>query len=58
MKEIIKLPTELINKVAASCGQTPEEYVALSRSISCGRVVCAHFEGTEDDGATSVFSFA
>lgn len=52
---IIKLPTAVINRVAAACGQTPEEYVALSRTISCGHTVCAHFQGTEDNGATSVF---
>ena len=54
----IKLPTETINKVAAVFGVSPEEYVALSRSISLGHSVCAHFEGTEDDGKTSVFSLA
>lgn len=58
MKEIIKLPTDLLNKVAASCGQTPEEYIALSRAITCGHVVCAHFEGTEDNGKVSVFSLS
>ena len=52
---IIKLPTVIINKVAAACGQTPEEYVALSRTISCGHKVCAHFEGTESNGTISVF---
>jgi hypothetical protein len=54
----IKLPTETINKVAAVFGVSPEEYVALSRSISSGHSVCAHFEGTEDNGRISVFSLA
>lgn len=54
----IKLPTALINKVAKAFGTTPEEYIALSRSISSGHAVCAHFEGTEDNGAVSVFSLS
>ena len=58
MTSRIKLPTETINKVAAVFGVTPEEYVALSRSISLGHTVCAHFEGTEDNGKVSVFSLA
>lgn len=58
MKEMIKLPTDLLNKVAAACGQTPEEYIALSRAITCGRAVCAHFEGLEDNGRISVFSLS
>ena len=53
--QTIKLPTETINKVAASCGQTPEEYISLSRTISSGHKVCAHFLRTEDNGAISVF---
>ena len=57
MNDKIKLPTETINKVAAAFGVSPEEYIALSRSISLGRSVCAHFEGTENDGKISVFSF-
>ena len=56
MIERIKLPTETINKVAAVFGVSPEEYVALSRAISLGHSVCAHFEGTECDGKISVFS--
>jgi plasmid maintenance system antidote protein VapI len=56
MIERIKLPTETINKVAAVFGVSPEEYIALSRSISLGYSVCAHFEGTESDGKISVFS--
>lgn len=54
----IKLPTAILNKVAAAFGVSPEEYIALSRSISSGRTVCAHFEGTEDNGAISVFSIS
>ena len=49
----IKLRTDLIEAVANRAGQTVEEYVSTSRSISLGRKVCAHFAGKE--GAYSVF---
>ena len=56
--QTIKLPTDTINKVAASCGQTPEEYISLSRTISSGHAVCAHFLRTEQGGTISVFSLS
>ena len=45
----IKLRTDLIEAVARRAGQTVEEYVSTSRSISLGRKVCAHFAGKEGD---------
>ena len=53
MKEI-KIKTALIESVAERAGQTAEEYVSHSRSISCGRKVCAHFKGRRGD--YSIFS--
>ena len=55
---IIKYPTAIINAAATEAGTTAEEYVAKTRSFFLGRIVCAHFEGTEDGGATSVFSLS
>ena len=55
---LIKYPTAIINAAATEAGTTAEEYVAKTRSFFLGRVVCAHFEGTEDGGATSVFSLS
>lgn len=52
MKEI-KLDTDTINTAAKKAGVTPEKFVSMVRSISCGRTVCAHFERTE--GTKSVF---
>lgn len=52
MKEI-RIKTRLINSVAARAGQSPEEYIAHSRSISRGRKVCAHFKAHQ--GQYSVF---
>ena len=54
--KVIKLPTALLAKVASAAGMSQEEYIAYSRSISCGFEVCAHFENTE--GELSVFSLA
>ena len=51
----IKIGTETVKRAAARRGCTPEEYVARLASISFGRLVCAHLERTEDNGATSVF---
>lgn len=56
--KIIKLPTATINKVAKAFGVTPEEYISMSRTISSGRSVCAHFKGTEANGTISVFSLS
>lgn len=53
---IIKLPTRDLSIAAAERNQTPEEYIAESRSLFSGHKVCAHFEGYEQDGAISVFS--
>lgn len=52
----IKVVTELINKVAAKYGISPEEYIADSCSVSSGHRVCAHFDGIE--GNLSVFSIS
>jgi len=49
----IKLRTDLIEAVASRAGQTVEEYVSTSRSISLGRRVCAHLESKE--GAYTIF---
>jgi hypothetical protein len=54
MKQEIRIRTSLIAAVAKRAGQTPEEYISESRSICCGRKVCAHFLRTEGD--YSVFS--
>lgn len=53
----MKISTETINAAAASRGFSPEEYISRLASISCGRKVCAHFAGMEDNGRVSVFSF-
>lgn len=49
----IKLNTETVNTAAKKAGTTPEKFVSMVRSISCGREVCAHFSHTE--GPLSVF---
>lgn len=51
--QTIKLETKKINHVAQASGTTPEKFVAESRSISLGRRVCAHFQGTR--GRFSIF---
>ena len=49
----IKLKTKEINAAAQEAGMSAENFVAMIRSISRGRRVCAHFKGIE--GAYSVF---
>lgn len=54
MKKEIRIKTSLITAVAKRAGLTPEEYISESRTICCGRKVCAHFLRTE--GEYSIFS--
>ena len=53
----MKIATAIVNAAAASRGFSPEEYISRLASISGGHRVCAHFEGMEDNGLVSVFSF-
>ena len=45
--KIIKINTRTINCAAREAGMSAEDFVGEMRSISLGRRVCAHFEGTE-----------
>ena len=53
MREI-KVKTLLIEQAAKIAKTTPEKFVGDSRSVSCGRKVCAHF--TKKEGDYSFFS--
>lgn len=54
----LKISTQTVNDAASARGFTPEEYVARLATISNGRKMCAHFEGTEAGGTVSIFSIS
>lgn len=45
----IKIKTSVIERAAEIAKTTPEKFISESRSVSCGRKVCAHFERIEGD---------
>ena len=49
----MKFPEDVLARAAAQAGETVEEYVASSATISLGRKVCAHF--LRASGGTAFF---